>query len=127
MQLAVDLQAVSVTFISGFSKLQVNMKCSSYICGSPAGICFVSAANVSSALRARQQQLTLLPVSNPLSLVNWIDCSQPNAPPACEFTPTSPPTTSTLTPPSKAVAFVPELQLSLFAVFAAASGLVLLG
>ena len=80
MFLGVGLDAVSAAFAADFQSMRLSMKCSSYVCGSPSSLCYVSASDVATALSTHSVRLALLPASNPLSAVLWGNATFPRRP-----------------------------------------------
>jgi hypothetical protein len=80
MYVGVSLRAFSATWSADYSTLNLAISCPSYVCGSSSSVCYVSAADIASALRNRSSNLALLPLSNPLSIFNWGNTSIPNIP-----------------------------------------------
>ena len=81
MFLGVGLDAFLVEFVNDFATVRLSMKCSSYVCGSSSSVCYVSANDMSIALlNTHNQRLAMLPVSNPLSIVRWVDARRTPAP-----------------------------------------------
>ncbi len=75
MYMGVGLEAVSASFIDNFATVRLSITCSSYVCSSPSSMCYVAASDIATALKSRKESLALLPLSNPLSIVNWGNAS----------------------------------------------------
>ena len=77
MFLGVGLDAVSAAFANDFQTMRLSMRCSSYVCGPPSSVCYVSASDVAVALSTQSVRLASLPASNPLSAVLWGNATLP--------------------------------------------------
>jgi hypothetical protein len=71
MFLGVGLDSFTVAATDNFEAIRLGIKCSSYVCGSPSSVCYVTASDILTALSTHKQRLASLPASNPLSAVRW--------------------------------------------------------
>ena len=71
MFLGVGLDSFTVASTDNFATVRLGIKCSSYVCGSPSSVCYVTASDIVTALSTNKQRLASLPASNPISAVSW--------------------------------------------------------